>query len=146
MESARVRGCVVQAPRSSGVSVRQADASRRRNGPRKAQRRKAGLVPAQGGAPITVRLSRKSCLAASVRHGDLPRALSRALREKGSSGSQAARPSAGGGGDEDQVGRAGSSQHGKADKPTKRRIPWTWWSPDGTVSCRSAFETMLPTS
>ena len=98
MESVRVRGCVVQAPRSSGVSGRQADASRRRNGPRKAL---ALGVIARGGTPSTVRLSRKSCLAALVRHED--------LREKGSSGTQAANPSAGGCGDEDQVGRADSA-------------------------------------
>jgi hypothetical protein len=102
MESVRVRGCVVLTPRFTGASGRQADASRRRNGPRK-----ACIVsdPAPGwdrDVPlITVRLSRKSCLAALVRHED--------PREKGSSGIQAANPSAGGCGDEDQVGRADSS-------------------------------------
>ena len=112
---------------ASGAAGRQADASRRRNGPRKACCPVAGLEPVTGGAPITVRLSRKSCLAASVRHGD--------LREKGSSGIQAASPSAGGCGDEDQVGRAGSSQHNsRTIGPTtaQQGIPWTWWSPDGT--------------
>ena len=67
MESVRVRGCVVQAPRSSGAPGRQADASRRRNGPRKAYRPRRSEPPRR--APITVRLSRKSCLAAPVRHG-----------------------------------------------------------------------------
>ena len=56
---------------------------------------------------------------------------------------QAARPSAGGCGDEDQVGRAGSSQHDpaldQADEPHNRRIPWTWWSPDGTVELSERF-------
>ena len=35
MESVRVRGCVGETPRDTGASRRQADASRRRNGPRK---------------------------------------------------------------------------------------------------------------
>src|SRR5689334_8753830 len=94
MESVRVRGCVVRMPRKPGEQGRQADASRRRNGPRKAP-----AVP--GSAPITVRLSRKSCLAALVGHED--------LREKGSSGTRAANLSAGGCGDEDQVGRTDSA-------------------------------------
>src|SRR4051794_7711230 len=97
MESVRVRGCVVQTPRSPGMSGRQADASRRRNGPRKALR----LDLIEGGAPITVRLSRKSCLAALVGHEE--------LREKASSGMRAANASAGGCGDEDQVGRTDSA-------------------------------------
>src|SRR3954449_10708566 len=95
MESVRVRGCVVPAPRSPGAPERQADASRRRNGPRKAVRQSAA------GSLITVRLSRKSCLAAPVRHG--------VLWEKVSSGTQAASASAGGCGDEDQVGRTDSA-------------------------------------
>src|SRR3954452_14393824 len=95
MESVRVRGCVVAAPRVPGGAARQADASRRRNGPRKAIRQIAA------GALITVRLSRKSCLAALVRH--------EGLREKVSSGTPTASASAGGCGDEDQVGRTGST-------------------------------------
>src|SRR5487761_1084614 len=55
MALARVRGCAVQALRPAGAAggtFRQADASRRRNGPRKATSRR----------PITVRLRGKSCL------------------------------------------------------------------------------------
>ena len=58
MESVRVRGCVVGARRRVRTSPRQADASRRRNGPRK---------PAPGPV-ITVRLSRQSCLGPDVRY------------------------------------------------------------------------------
>src|SRR3954471_14713010 len=101
MESVRVRGCVVETPRSPGMSGRQADASRRRNGPRKALLLRA---LARGGTPITVRLSRKSCPAALVGHEDLP--------EKASSGVRAATASAGGCGDEDQVGRTDSATPG----------------------------------
>src|SRR5215471_10496589 len=54
MALARVRGCAGQALRTAGAAggpFRQADASRRRNGPRKATSRR----------PITVRLRGKSC-------------------------------------------------------------------------------------
>ncbi|GAA3673201.1 hypothetical protein GCM10022237_36030 [Nocardioides ginsengisoli] len=73
MESARVRGCVAQAGREPS-QVRQADASRRRNGPRK---------PALGSVS-TVRLSRKSCLGPDVRYVR--------LREKVSSGKELREP------------------------------------------------------
>src|SRR5438477_11748305 len=56
MALARVRGCAGQARLATlvaGGSIRQADASRRQNGPRKATSRR----------PITVRLRGKSCLA-----------------------------------------------------------------------------------
>src|SRR5215471_5029812 len=71
MALARVRGCAGQAlhaARVAGGSTWQADASRRRNGPRKATSRRL----------ITVRLRGKSCPAGEYR---VPR-----LREKGSSG------------------------------------------------------------
>ena len=86
---------------------RQADASRRRNGPRKARRSRAR--PRR--QPITVRLRGKSCLAA--------RRQTRRPGEKGSSGREAANPSAGGCGVEDQVGRAGSihAEHGPPARP-----------------------------
>src|SRR3954452_22496823 len=109
MESVRVRGCVVQALRMPGTQGRKADASRRRNGPRK-----ASVV--HGGAPSTVRLSRKSCPAALVRHGD--------LWEKGNSGTQAANPSAGGCGDEDQVGRTGSAMLTNMPRPFEAPARW----------------------
>ena len=89
MAPARVRGCVGPiAPR--GAQVRQADASRRRNGPRKATSRR----------PITVRLRSKSC----------PDGGPDGLRpgRRGVVAVDAARPSAGGCGVEDQVGRAGA--------------------------------------
>src|SRR5690606_6749618 len=93
MAPARVRGCVgrlllAEAPR------RQADASRRLNGPRKATCRR----------PITVRLRRKTCL------GEGPDALRAGRRGVVAIHTHvaAARPSAGGCGDEDQVGRAGA--------------------------------------
>src|SRR5579863_10045832 len=72
MALARVRGCAgqaLQAALAAGGSTWQADASRRRNGPRKATCRR----------PITVRLRSKSCPAGE--HKALPD-----LREKGSSG------------------------------------------------------------
>src|ERR1700722_14585262 len=72
MALARVRGCAGQALRAAlaaGGSPWQADASRRRNGPRKATCRR----------PITVRLRSKSCPAGE--HKAFPD-----LREKGSSG------------------------------------------------------------
>src|SRR6478672_11871295 len=101
MESVRVRGCVVEVPRSSGASRGQADASRRQNGPRKAVHGgTTPRVPPEGGKPITVRLSRKSCPVPVVRHGG--------RWEKGSSGREAANPSAGDCGVEDQVGRTDS--------------------------------------
>src|SRR5215469_3111683 len=52
MALARVRGCAGQALPAVGGPTWQADASRRRNGPRKATSRR----------PITVRLRGKSCL------------------------------------------------------------------------------------
>src|SRR5215469_5502087 len=74
MALARVRGCARSAVAAAGGPpaaerpARQADASRRQNGPRKATSRR----------PITVRLRSKSCLGGEYR---IPR-----LREKGSSG------------------------------------------------------------
>ena len=86
--SARVRGC-------AGAN-RQADASRRRNGPRKATSRRL----------ITVRLRSKSCLAGGHSAAD---------REKVTSGNdahlRAASTSAGECGVEDQVGRADVTHH-----------------------------------
>src|SRR5487761_679296 len=72
MALARVRGCAGQARRAAQAasgSTRQADASRRQSGPRKATSRR----------PITVRLRSKSCPAGG--HMTSPE-----LREKGSSG------------------------------------------------------------
>ena len=90
------------------------------------------------GRPITVRLRGKSCLARVIRHG--------AGWEKGSSGvtrdGQAANPSAGGCGVEDQVGRAGSMLSPRAHSPSSTgtwRYPWTWSSPDGTVELSERF-------
>src|SRR5690606_11960883 len=73
MAPVRVRGCVDRGVPSMGTPGRQADASRRRNGPRKATFRRL----------ITVRLRGKSCLLGG------PDALR--TREKGSSGAQAPR-------------------------------------------------------
>src|ERR1035438_10461759 len=93
MAPARVRGCAVQgSPPAAGSPARQADASRRRNGPRKATWRR----------PITVRLRGKSC---PPGRSDVSRTGRRAVV------AQAANPSAGGCGDEDQVGRAGVIPH-----------------------------------
>src|SRR5487761_1840066 len=105
MALARVRGCAVQALRTAGAAggtFRQADASRRRNGPRKATSRR----------PITVRLRGKSCLTGG---SGVPRSGRRAVVAK------AANPSAGGCGDEDQVGRAGAA--GRIER--KGVIEWT---------------------
>ena len=63
MESVRVRGCVVETLWTPRASRRQADASRRRNGPRKARPR------SRPGPPITVRLRCKSCPDPTVRCG-----------------------------------------------------------------------------
>src|SRR4051812_21278580 len=92
MESVRVRGCAGEILGSQVVS-RQADASRRRNGPRKAPR---GLA-----------LGRRSRCGLEV--SPAPRALSDTALpgEKAGSGREAARASAGGCGVEDQVGRTG---------------------------------------
>ena len=88
MAPARVRGCAGPSLPHGGAG-RQADASRRRNGPRKATSRR----------PITVRLRSKSCPAGG------PDVLRPGRR--GVVADTAARPSAGGCGVEDQVGRAG---------------------------------------
>jgi hypothetical protein len=66
MAPARVRGCVGQVSPSPGYPPWQADASRRRNGPRKATSRRL----------ITVRLRSKSCPAGGP---DVPRAGRRAV-------------------------------------------------------------------
>ena len=66
MAPARVRGCVGQVSPSPGYPPWQADASRRRNGPRKATSRRL----------ITVRLRNKSCPAGGP---DVPRAGRRAV-------------------------------------------------------------------
>src|SRR5215472_2151150 len=88
----RVRGCAGHSAPNAGRRPRQADASRRRNGPRKATYRRL----------ITVRLRGKSC--------PLPGIGYPSSGEKGISGtSRAARPSAGGCGVEDQVGRTGAT-------------------------------------
>ena len=78
-------------PHQREVRPRQADASRRRNGPRKATYRRL----------ITVRLRSKSCPAGGP---DVSRAGRRAVVAQ-----VAANPSAGGCGVEDQVGRAGAA-------------------------------------
>src|SRR6516225_7700965 len=88
MALARVRGCAGQVLLAVGGPPWQADASRRRNGPRKATSRR----------PITVRLRSKSCLDGEYL---VPRAGRKAVVAI-----EAANPSAGGCGDEDQVGRA----------------------------------------
>src|SRR5918993_3240135 len=89
MESARVRGCFVGTPRVAPGAPRQADASRRRNGPRKSTL----------ASMITVRLSRKSCPAPVTR---------RDRRRERVVVAPSRKAPAGGGGDENQVGRAGS--------------------------------------
>jgi hypothetical protein len=92
MALVRVRGCADRGS-TRRASGRQADASRRRNGPRKV-RAAHQLTPS---ALSTVRLSSKSCPAAGhdvLRH-----------REKGLRGTSC-KTSAGECGDEDQVGRA----------------------------------------
>src|SRR5260370_35438081 len=91
MAPARVRGCAAQASPPAGRLSRQADASRRRNGPRKATSCR----------PITVRLRSKSCPAGGP---DVSRVGRRAVVAH-----VAASPSAGGCGGEDQVGRAGAA-------------------------------------
>ncbi len=110
MESARVRGCVVQTPRASKAPGRQADASRRRNGPRKAARVQA--LPAPGP-------SRSRC-GLEVSPAPAPPSDTACHREKGSSGGEAANPSAGDCGVEDQVGRAGSISPGSVHVPGPR--------------------------
>src|SRR3954469_14196468 len=108
MESVRVRGC------AGGPDLRQADASRRQNGPRKTERARyserslsrvsrdrrsrCGLEvrPAVHVPSDTARLSPRTCGAASA-------------GEKVGSGEEAARASAGGCGVEDQVGRTDSA-------------------------------------
>src|SRR5215831_527341 len=92
MAPARVRGCAAPVLLPAGRLPRQADASRRRNGPRKATYRRL----------ITVRLRSKSCPA---RGSDVSWAGRRAVVAQ-----VAASPSAGGCGVEDQVGRAGAVQ------------------------------------
>src|SRR5580704_9915213 len=91
MAPARVRGCTTLASPPAGSPVWQADASRRRNGPRKATYRRL----------ITVRLRSKSCPAGRP---DVSRTGRRAVVAQ-----VAANPSAGGCGVEDQVGRAGAA-------------------------------------
>jgi hypothetical protein len=89
------------------VPARQADASRRRSGPRKATSRR----------PITVRLRGKSCPAGGpdgLRNG-----------RRGVVAGSAARPSAGGCGVEDQVGRAGAVTSA-ADTEREEALPWTF--------------------
>src|ERR1700742_1319239 len=88
MALARVRGCAEAVrPETAGLP-RQAEASRRRNGPRKATSRRL----------ITVRFRGKSCPGGEYR---VPLTGRRAVVAM-----EAANPSAGGCGDEDQVGRA----------------------------------------
>ena len=70
MAPARVRGCAGLGPPPAGSPARQADASRRRNGPRKATSRRL----------ITVRLRGKSCPAGGP---DVPRAGRRAVVAQG---------------------------------------------------------------
>src|SRR5580692_2562147 len=102
MALARARGC---AGRGSppGHHVRQADASRRRNGPRKATSCRL----------ITVRLRSKSCLAGRYRVSRVER---RAVVAK-----EAANLSAGECGVEDQVGRASAAP---LDERAKFRPKW----------------------
>ena len=90
MAPARVRGCAGEVHVFARGQIRQADASRRRNGPRKATSRR----------PITVRLRGKPCPTGTP---DVSR-----IGRRGVVAKSAARPSAGGCGDEDQVGRAGA--------------------------------------
>src|ERR1700683_2407069 len=90
MALARARGCAGRVP-PPGPTVRKADASRRRNGPRKATSCRL----------ITVRLRSKSCLAGRYRVSRVGR---RAVVAK-----EAANLSAGECGVEDQVGRASAT-------------------------------------
>ncbi len=95
MASVRVRGCVDRLAIRRGPH-RQADASRRRNGPRK-----AGSVAHGRARLITERLSGKPCPAIRPMPDDLGR---RPLV------AEAAKVSAGECGDEDQVGRTGAAK------------------------------------
>ena len=117
MALARVRGCAGQALPATGGPPWQADASRRRNGPRKATSRR----------PITVRLRSKSCLDGEYR---VPRPGRRAVVAI-----EAANPSAGGCGDEDQVGRASAFRR---STPAEGGSRWTSPSRAGTPAFRSA--------
>ena len=107
---------------------RQADASRRRSGPRKA--RPAGASLRTGSRSRCGR--RKSCVLA-VRCG--------VRREKGSSGGEAANPSAGDCGVEDQVGRAGSILPERCGIGSSR--PGSWpahqWARPGAVTRNQLF-------
>ena len=78
MESVRVRGCVVGAPGPQVQPRRQADASRRRNGPRKT------VAPELAPAP------RRSRCGLEVSPASSPPSDMRGRREKGSSGGEAA--------------------------------------------------------
>src|SRR3712207_7761446 len=80
MESARVRGCAIQAPGSREPGWL-ADASRRQNGPRKTGAPGLG----SGRSSITVRLRGKSCLVTTAGCGD--------RREKAGSGDELDRKS-----------------------------------------------------
>src|SRR5215467_7755178 len=102
MAPARARGCAAQASQLAGRLHRQADASRRQNGPRKATSRR----------PITVRLRSKSC---PTGRSDVSRVGRRAVVAH-----DAATPSAGGGGVEDQVGRAGAAYRRGAGSAPRR--------------------------
>jgi hypothetical protein len=117
MAPARVRGCAVQGfPPVAGSPARQADASRRRNGPRKATCRR----------PITVRLRGKSC---PPGRSDVFRTGRRVVV------AQAANPSAGGCGDEDQVGRAGVIPHETVEGgfPRGHHLPWSAYQHSGAL-------------
>ena len=128
MESVRVRGCVIRTGARAHHPGRQADASRRRNGPRKAgdSRSRCGLEVSPASAPPSDTAIR---------------------RERAGSGIQAAKAPAGDCGDEDQVGRAGSISPCQTEcrseravsSPATRRFTWMLWSPDDTSRCQSRF-------
>src|ERR1035437_8158165 len=103
MALARVRGCAGRGS-LSGRHAGQADASRRRNGPRKATSRRL----------ITVRLRSKSCLTGRYRVSRTGRRAVVAI--------EAANLSAGECGVEDQVGRASAAPLDEREKSTEMGI------------------------
>ena len=123
MAPARVRGCAGPgSPPAAGRPARQADASRRRNGPRKATCRR----------PITVRLRGKSCPAGG---SDVPRA-----REKGGSGNRPRIPQQADVGTKTRsAGRVPAIEIGRRGYPS-----WTSSSEVGALAMGSAtYEWML---
>src|SRR5689334_2490038 len=129
MESVRVRGCVggrgsgcgslVDVPGAVLQASRQADASRRRSGPRKAlPGTRTALERAEPGG------SRSRC-GLEVSPAVLAPSDTARPGEKAGSGGEAARASAGGCGVEDQVGRTDSAYAQVHTLTESRRWQWT---------------------